>query len=89
MEREPRRGEKEIVMSILFVFGKEKENALEGRTPSHSSIYKWVPPTGKVVNPCRVTDMDCRKDLHGIFLYSTSRVSLCWVKKKIATQQAV
>jgi hypothetical protein len=30
---------------------------------------KWVRPTGKAANPCRVTDMDCRKDLHGIFLY--------------------
>ena len=31
-------------------------------------------------------DMNCRKDLHEIFCISTSRVSLCWVKK--ATQQA-
>ncbi len=48
-----------------------------------------VPPTGKVVNPCRDTDMNCRKDLHGIFLYFNKQSFSLLGQKKIATQQAV
>ncbi len=61
-------------MSIVFVFRKK---------------YKWVPPTGNAVNPCRDTDMDCRKDLHGIFLYFNKQSFSVLGQKKIATQQAV
>jgi REP element-mobilizing transposase RayT len=48
-----------------------------------------VPPTGKVVNPSRDTNMDCRKDLHGIFLYFNKQSFSVLDQKKIATQLAV
>ncbi len=62
-------------MSILFVFRKRK--------------YKRVLPTGKVVNPCRDTNTDCRKDLHGLFFYFNKQSFSVLGQKKIATQQAV
>jgi hypothetical protein len=62
-------------MSILFVFRKRR--------------YKWVLPTGKVVNPCRDTNIDCRKDLHGIFLYFNKQIFSVLGQKKIAAQQAI
>jgi hypothetical protein len=66
---EPRQSKKEIVMSILF-FSKKKK-------------YKWVLPTGKVVNPCRdIRTWIAEKTFTDYFCISTGRVSLCWVKRK-------
>ncbi len=44
---------------------------------------KWVRPTGKVVNPCRdIRTWIAEKTFTEYFCISTSRVSLCWVKRK-------
>ncbi len=51
--------------------------------------YKCFSPTGKIVNPCRDTDMDCRKDLHEIFSYFNKQIQSVLDQNKIATQQAL